>query len=156
MRSWIQDPCVIDQQWTPVSIQQGTGGNWRSLAALPRQHDIIWAFFSDCIAIAAFAWTGCALVTRQHRSYRARKKTAAPRGRIRLSLVGVRRLLRFAAGASGCGCRRHRRRRPQSPPRSLRPPSQPQPASSPATAASSRRRTGVLEGGLSCVSTSIR
>ena len=41
MRSWIQDPLVIDQQWTPVSIQQGTGGKWR-------QHDIILAFFSNC------------------------------------------------------------------------------------------------------------
>ena len=28
MHSWIQDPRVIDQQWTPVSVKQGTGGNW--------------------------------------------------------------------------------------------------------------------------------
>ena len=40
MRSWIEDPRVIDQQWTPASIQQGTCGNWR-------QHDIILAFFSN-------------------------------------------------------------------------------------------------------------
>ena len=32
MNSWIEEPRVIDQQWTPVSIQQCTGGNWR-------QHD---------------------------------------------------------------------------------------------------------------------
>ena len=38
MLSWIQDPRVIDQQWTPVSIvesiQQGTGGNWPPLPPL--------------------------------------------------------------------------------------------------------------------------
>ena len=41
IRSWIEDPRVMDQQWTPVSIQRGTSGNWR-------QHDTILAFFSDC------------------------------------------------------------------------------------------------------------
>ena len=41
MRSWIEDSLVIDQQWTPFSILQGSCGNWR-------QHDIILAFFSDC------------------------------------------------------------------------------------------------------------
>ena len=41
MRSWIEDQRVIDQQWTPVSIQQGTSGNWR-------QHDIILVFLSKC------------------------------------------------------------------------------------------------------------
>ena len=41
MYSWIPNPRVIDQQWTPVHIQQGTGGNWW-------QHAIIWDFFSGC------------------------------------------------------------------------------------------------------------
>ena len=41
MRLWIQDPRIIYQQWTPVSIQQGSGGNWW-------QHDVIQAVFSDC------------------------------------------------------------------------------------------------------------
>ena len=37
MRLWIEDPRVTDLPRTPVSIQQGTGGNWR-------QHDIIRAY----------------------------------------------------------------------------------------------------------------
>lgn len=41
MLSWIQDPRVIDQQWTPVCVKQGSGGNWR-------QQDIIRDFYSDC------------------------------------------------------------------------------------------------------------
>ena len=71
MRSWIEDPCVIDQQRTPVSILQGSGGNWR-------QHDIILAFFSDCERGPAPAWTGCAPPTRQHRLQRGDAKKAAP------------------------------------------------------------------------------
>jgi len=41
MHSWIQDPRVIAQTWTPVCVKQGTGGNWR-------QQDIIRNFYSDC------------------------------------------------------------------------------------------------------------
>ena len=41
MHSWIQDPRVSRQHWTPVSIKPGTGGNWM-------QQDLIKNFFDDC------------------------------------------------------------------------------------------------------------
>ena len=40
MRLWIQDPCVIQQRWTPVPAIKH-GGNWM-------QYEIIKNFFDDC------------------------------------------------------------------------------------------------------------
>ena len=55
MYSWIQDPRVIDQQWTPIHIKQGAGGNWW-------QQEIIRGFFSDCECgrrvRVDYLWTG--------------------------------------------------------------------------------------------------
>ena len=48
------------------------------------------------ITVAASAWNGCAVVSRQHRSYRGGTKTAAPRCKIRR---GVRPLRWRPAGA---------------------------------------------------------
>jgi hypothetical protein len=39
MRLWIQDPCVIQQRWTPVPIKHGE--NWM-------QYEIIKNFSDDC------------------------------------------------------------------------------------------------------------
>jgi hypothetical protein len=39
MRLWIQDPCVIQQRWTPVPIKHGE--NWM-------QYEIIKNFFDNC------------------------------------------------------------------------------------------------------------
>lgn len=41
VHSWIQDPRVLHQPWTPVSVTPGAGSNWM-------QQDIIKSFFADC------------------------------------------------------------------------------------------------------------
>ena len=113
MRSWIEDPRVIDQQWTPVSILQGTGGNWRQLA-----------FFSDCERgrRARLDWL-CSGDPSAPVAKGAEKKGSAQR-------LNPARLLQWS-------------RLPPFPPRV-------------ATAASPLHQSGVLKGGLSRVSTSIR
>jgi hypothetical protein len=41
IQSWIQDPRVIGQRWTPVTVPPGAGRNWM-------QQDIIRNFFANC------------------------------------------------------------------------------------------------------------
>ena len=127
------------QQWTPVSIQQGSCGNWR-------QHDIIRAFFSDCKngRRVRMDWlcSGDPSAQCQH-WYGGAAKNGSAQGQNPARHPPAMAARRRRQRRRGSGCHRHRHSRPPPPRQSLRPPSPPQAA----TAASPRRRTGVLKEG---------
>ena len=64
IRSWIEDPRVMDQQWKPVSIQ---GALKEAPVATGGRMIQLWLSSGAASAVAAPAWTGCAVATRQHR-----------------------------------------------------------------------------------------